>query len=128
MFGSPLEEDISKWVYTIRATDSEGTSVSDLLEILVQHHKARRAVNHEFSLYIQIDKKWEFQHSIDWPLKTLRALRSVYQLANLSDIVVRNVDYNSVPVVFTWTNDSLPKHYCPKEEIEKLFDVSKCTT
>lgn len=120
----PLEDHISRWIYTIKATDKENQTVSDHLEILVQHYKARRAVNHEFSLYIQIEKKWEFPHLIDWPLKTLKALGMIYD-SNLTDIIVRNVDYKSVPAVFIWTNDTLPKHYCPKAEIEKIFDVNK---
>ncbi|KAK9745888.1 Alpha-Dystroglycan N-terminal domain 2 [Popillia japonica] len=120
IYGLPLEDHISRWIYTIRATDKENQTVSDHLEILVQHYKARRAVNHEFSLYIQIEKKWEFPHLIDWPLKTIRALGAIYD-SNLTDIIVRNVDYKSVPVVFTWTNDTLPKHLCPKNETDKIF-------
>ncbi|GJQ66324.1 Dg [Trypoxylus dichotomus] len=122
IYGLPLEDHISRWIYTIKATDNENQSISDHLEILVQHYKAKRTVNHEFSLYIQIEKKWEFPHLIDWPLKTLRALGLIYD-SNLTDVIVRNVDYKSVPAVFTWTNDTLPKHDCPKNEIEKIFDV-----
>lgn len=73
---------------------------------------------------MRIEKRNEFKHRIDWPLKTLKDLGRLYQ-TNGSEITVRSVNYTSDPVVFTWTNDSLPTNYCPNAEIKKLFDVSK---
>lgn len=124
IYGLPLEEDVSGWEYIVRATDKEGASVNEHLIIHVQHHKSRRVVNHEISLYIHVEKRHEFPHNIDWSLKTLRALGTLYRSPNLTDITVRSVNYTSIPVVFTWTNDSLPKSYCPKADIEKIFGVS----
>ncbi|XP_022912998.2 uncharacterized protein [Onthophagus taurus] len=123
IYGLPMEDNVSRWTYTIRATDSEGASVSDHLEISVQHHKSRRAVNHEFSLYVQLEKKYQFPYQIEWPLRILNSLKEIYRLPNLNDITVRNVDHHSVPAVFTWTNDSLPKHICPKKELDSIFKV-----
>lgn len=117
----PLDEDVSRWEYIVKATDKEGASTSDRLEILVQQHKAKRVVNHEFSLHMKIQKRNEFRYPIDWPLKTLRELGRLYH-TDASEITVRSVNYTSDPVVFTWTNDSLPTNYCRHDVIGQLFD------
>jgi len=65
----PLENDISTWNYELVATDSEGANVSDSLDIHVQQHKLSRSVNHEFSIYLRIDKRNEFPTDVDWELK-----------------------------------------------------------
>lgn len=124
MICRPLDEDVSRWEFIVKATDKEGASTSDRLEILVQQHKAKRVVNHEFSLFMRIQKRSEFKHIIDWPLKTLRELGKLYH-TDASEITVRSVNYTSDPVVFTWTNDSLPTNYCPHVEIKQLFEVSR---
>lgn len=108
----------------MKASDKEGASVTEPLYIHVQHHKARRVVNHEISLYIHVEKKQEFPRDIDWSLKTLRSLGSLYHSSNLTNITVRTINYTSDPALFTWTNDSLPKTHCPKTEIEQIFSVS----
>ncbi|XP_025830244.1 uncharacterized protein LOC108735390 isoform X2 [Agrilus planipennis] len=123
IYGLPIEEDVSGWEYILKATDSEGASVSDHLKIRVQHHKSRRAVNHEFSLHVFVEKKYEFPHTIDWALRVLRGLGTLYSLGNLSDITVRRIEHNKEPMVLTWTNDSLPKDFCPKAEILNLFSI-----
>lgn len=114
---------MSKWEYVIKATDKEGASVTDVFTIQVQQHKLQRVVNHEISLYMRIEKRQEFPHFVDWCLKTLRALGRIYN-TNMTEITVRNVNYTSEPVIFTWTNDSIPTNYCPVEEIDKLYKVS----
>lgn len=118
----PLDDHVSKWQYFVRAIDRDGAYVQDNLTIYVQQHKLQRAFNLDFSLEIRIEKKEEFKHYIDWSLKTLRALGRIYN-TNMSEITVRKVSYKTQPVVFTWSNDSLPTSYCPKNEIEKLFKV-----
>lgn len=96
--------------------------MQDRFTILVQQHKLQRVFNLEFSLEIRIEKKEEFKHYVDWSLKTLRALGRIYN-TNMSEITVRKVSFKNQPIVFTWSNDSLPTNYCPKTEIEKLFKV-----
>lgn len=127
IYGLPLESDVSGWEYSVKATDKEGSSTMEKLMIHVQHHKWRRVVNHEISVYVHVEKQHEFLHNIDWSLKVLRSLGTLYRSPNLTDITVRSINYTSDPAIFTWTNDSLPKSYCPKVEIEKIFSVStKC--
>lgn len=65
----PLESEVSVWDYQLVATDSKGLDVSDRLDIHVQQHKLSRTVNHEFVLYLRIDKRSEFPNSVDWELK-----------------------------------------------------------
>nr|XP_008195448.1 PREDICTED: dystroglycan [Tribolium castaneum]XP_008195449.1 PREDICTED: dystroglycan [Tribolium castaneum]XP_974516.2 PREDICTED: dystroglycan [Tribolium castaneum] len=122
IYGLPLEEDVSKWEYVLKATDREGASITDVFTIQVQQHKLQRVVNHEISLFMRIEKQQEFPHFVDWCLKTLRALGKIYN-TNMTEITVRNVNYTSEPVVFTWTNDSIPTNYCPVEEIDKLYKM-----
>lgn len=118
---------MSKWEYVLKATDREGASVTDMFTIQVQQHKLQRVVNHEISLLMRIEKQQEFPHFVDWCLKTLRALGRIYN-TNMTEITVRNVNYTSEPVIFTWTNDSIPTNYCPIEEIDNLYKVCVYST
>lgn len=43
--------------------------MTDRLDIHVQQHKLSRTVNHEFSIYLRIDKRTEFPTDVDWELK-----------------------------------------------------------
>jgi Dystroglycan (Dystrophin-associated glycoprotein 1). len=119
----PLEEEVSKWMFIIEAMDKEGKSVSENLELTVQHHKARRNVNHEFTLQLHIDEKFDFPSSVDWQLKVLNDLTRLYGDPDTSQFVVRSVVEKSGAVNFTWTNDSLPRDICPKDEIDRLYKV-----
>ncbi|XP_044746043.1 uncharacterized protein LOC123307700 isoform X2 [Coccinella septempunctata] len=122
IYGLPLDDHVSKWEYIIRATDKEGAFVQDRLTILVQQHKLQRVFNLEFSLEIRIEKKDEFKHYVDWSLRMLRALGRIYS-TNMSEITVKKVSFSKQPVVFTWSNDSLPTNFCPKNEIDKLYKM-----
>lgn len=123
IYGLPLEEHVSKWEFIIEATDKEGVSVSDTLEVTVQQHKGRRTVTHEFTLNMRVEKKLEFPTAVDWQLRTLRGLASLFHNKDLSQIVVRQIDFSTDFVIFTWTNDTLPRSYCPKTELDYLLSV-----
>jgi neurexin len=103
--------------------DRESKSVSDTLELTVQHHKGRRNMNHEFMLQLRIEKKYDFASSVDWQLNVLDGLARLYGDLDTSQIVVRSVIEESGSVNFTWTNESLPRNTCPKDEINRLFKV-----
>lgn len=123
VYGLPLEEQVSMWKFIIEAMDKEGKSVSENLELTVQHHKARRNANHEFTLQLHIEKKYEFPSSVDWQLNVLNGLTRLYGDPDSSQFVVRSVVEKSGAVNFTWTNDSLPRDICPKDEIDRLYKV-----
>lgn len=105
----------------MQATDSNGDSVSDMFELQIQHHKGHRAVNFEFSAHLLVNSKWPT--SVDWELKIIEALVAVYGDEDSSHITVRSVHQSSQPYVFTWTNDTLPRSYCPRQEIDRLLKV-----
>jgi neurexin len=113
---------VSRWKFIIEAMDREGKSVSDNLELTVQHHKSRRSMNHEFTLQLRV-KKYDFASSVDWQLTVLDGLARLYGDPDPSQIVVRNVIEESGSVNFTWTNESLPRDKCPVDEINRLFKV-----
>lgn len=119
----PLEEHVSKWEYVIQATDSKGASVTDTLDITVQQHKGRRAVNHEFSMKLRIEKK--YPAVVDWQIRVLKGLVDLFRDTDMDQITVRGVDLGADPIEFMWTNDTLPKHFCPRNDIIRLMDVSQ---
>ncbi|RLU24041.1 hypothetical protein DMN91_004250 [Ooceraea biroi] len=125
VYGLPLENDISTWNYELVATDSEGANVSDSLDIHVQQHKLSRSVNHEFSIYLRIDKRNEFPTDVDWELKVIRNLAELYGDSDTQHITVRSIDIDYLDreqAIFMWTNDSLPRSSeCPKEHINRLL-------
>ncbi|XP_011136161.1 dystroglycan isoform X2 [Harpegnathos saltator] len=128
VYGLPLENDISTWNYELVATDSEGANVTDHLDIHVQQHKLSRSVNHEFSIYLRIEKRNEFPTDVDWEFKVIRGLAKLYGDEDTRHITVRNIDFNTPDheqqAIFTWTNDSLPRSSeCPREHINKLLRV-----
>ncbi|XP_049962600.1 dystroglycan 1 isoform X2 [Schistocerca serialis cubense] len=120
VYALPLEEQVSRWTFVIEAMDREGKTVSDNLEILVQHHKGRRTVNHEFTLHLRLEKKYEFPTAVDWQLRVLDTLAALYGDPDTSRVTVRNLTVTD-PIIFTWTNDSLPRSHCPKDEIDRLY-------
>ncbi|XP_046388559.1 dystroglycan 1 [Ischnura elegans] len=129
VYALPLEEHVSKWDFIIEAVDSEGASVSDTLEVSVQHHKGRRAFHHEFSLVMQLENKYNFPSDVDWQLRVLDGLRRLF---GDDSIVVTTVGHQPASsqgppyadtLVFSWTNDTLPRTDCPKEDIDKLYKI-----
>ncbi|XP_076283957.1 uncharacterized protein LOC143210714 isoform X4 [Lasioglossum baleicum] len=124
VYGLPLENDISTWTYDLVASDSEGLNVTDRLDIHVQQHKLSRSVNHEFSIYLRIDKRTEFPTEVDWELKVIRSIAELYGDSDTRHITVRLVDILNDQATFTWTNDSLPRSSdCPREYINDLLNV-----
>lgn len=57
--------------------------MTDRLDIHVQQHKLSRSVNHEFSIYLKIDKRSEFPTEVDWELKVFVCYDKVYFLVYL---------------------------------------------
>lgn len=126
IYGLPLEKDVSKWHYILRATDSGEQSVNETVDISVQQHKSHRSVNHEISLALRLQRK--FPRNVDWQIKVIRGIAEVLGDSTLSHVVVREVR-NSIQdpnlATFVFTNETLPKDRCPEEELDKL--VAKLT-
>jgi hypothetical protein len=103
--------------------DKEGKSVSETLELTVQHHKGSRTFNHEFTLQLHVEKKYEFPSSVDLQLRVLHDLARLYGDPDTSQFVVRSVVEKSGDVRFTWTNESLPRNVCATDETNRLYKV-----
>ncbi|XP_066592311.1 uncharacterized protein Dg isoform X1 [Prorops nasuta] len=129
VYGLPLESDVSAWNYELIAADSEGLNVTDRLDIHVQQHKLSRSVNHEFSVYLKVDKWSAFGNDVEWELKVVRSLADLYGDFDDRHITVRSVDIDrdnktNTQAIFTWSNDSLPRsNECPTHHINRLLRV-----
>ncbi|XP_014220213.1 dystroglycan-like isoform X2 [Trichogramma pretiosum] len=124
IYGLPLEEHYGTYLFEVEASDSEGLTASDKLDISVQQHKQTRAINHEFTLYLKIVKRSDFPKNVDWQLEVMRNLAQLYGDKDLSYITVRAIDINNDQAIYTWTNDSLIRTSdCPHEEINKLHQM-----
>lgn len=124
VYGLPLENDISIWDYELVATDKGGLNVTDRLDVHVQQHKLSRTVNHEFSIYLKLEKRNLFATNVDWELKIIGNLAKLYGDADPHYITVRNINVDHDQAIFTWTNDSLPRSSeCPKDHINNLLQV-----
>ncbi|XP_015124762.1 dystroglycan isoform X2 [Diachasma alloeum] len=124
VYGLPLENDVSQWEYDIVASDREGLTVSDSLDIYVQQHKFTKSINHEFSIYLEIVERSEFPTNVDWELKVVQRLAQLYGDTDSSHITVRSIEIENNQAIFTWANDSVPRSSeCPKDEINKLLHV-----
>jgi dystroglycan 1 len=126
VYALPLEEQVSKWNFEVEAMDKEGKTVSDSLELVVQHHKGWRTVNHEFTLQLRIEQKFDFPSSVDWQLSVLNGLARFFGDPDDSQITVINAtsSMSSVDkVFFTWTNDSLPRNECANVTLKQMYDA-----
>ncbi|XP_059483684.1 dystroglycan 1 [Neocloeon triangulifer] len=126
VYGLPLEEQVSKWNFYVEAMDKEGKTVTDTLEVVVQHHKATRTVNHEFSLQLKIDSKFDFPSSVDWQMNVLNGLTRFFGDSNENHMTVINATASMSStdnILFTWTNDSLPKEECPSHTLKQMYSA-----
>lgn len=114
----PLDDNIGKYSFRLEAMDAEGDTVHDMVEINVWQHPGSRAVNHRFNVTMK-PKRWEYVNSLDWQIAAVRRLAKFFGDFNESQITVQAVSTD--PVTFAWTNDSLPKHPCPREQLEALY-------
>ncbi|KAF6216608.1 hypothetical protein GE061_000952 [Apolygus lucorum] len=118
IYALPLEEHVSRWVFTLKAVDSGGLSTEDKIEILVQNHKARRTLNHAFTAEL-ISTPAGF--TLDWQLNLLNAVSDTFGDPDTNYITVLSVSVD--PPSFTWTNDSVSRSGCPTNEIENMQKI-----
>lgn len=90
----------------------------------MQQHKAHRSANHEISIGVVINSK--FQSNIDWQLELIRGIVESVGDNSFDSVVVREVRpsiQDSNLTTFIYTNDTLPKDKCPEEKLDELFKV-----
>uniref|UniRef100_A0A182MJB9 Dystroglycan 1 n=1 Tax=Anopheles culicifacies TaxID=139723 RepID=A0A182MJB9_9DIPT len=121
IYGLPLENDVSRWSYRLRATDSGNLTVTEKVDIMVQQHKSYRSLNHEISLALRLNRK--FASNVDWHMEIARAISLVLGDVTPSNIIVRDFR-NSIQdpslATFVYTNETLPKDRCPEEKLDEL--------
>lgn len=120
IYGLPLEDDVSRWEFKLRATDSAGESVSENFDITVHQHKSYRSVNHEITLGVKLNK--DFQSNVDWEVRLIRGIAEALDDSSMSSVVVREVRIKSDISIFVYTNETLPKDKCPEEQLRQLMD------
>ncbi|XP_075166211.1 dystroglycan isoform X2 [Haematobia irritans] len=121
VYGLPLDDSVSKWLYRLTATDSGNDSVVETLEISVQQHRGVRTVNHEVNIAVKINEK--NMHYIDWQMKLIKAIATTLGDDNTNSIVVREIRANPQdPSIATlvYFNETLPTSECPETELNNL--------
>lgn len=122
IYGLPLDSDVSKHEYKVRATDHGGLHVDENIEITVQQFRGSRSTNHEIYLPIKLEKN--YTSNVDWEIRLIRAIVETLDDDSTGSIVVREIRPNKHDLnyhTFVYTNDSLPKDHCPKDELEALM-------
>lgn len=122
IYGLPLESDVSRYEFKLRATDSFGDSVEENVDITVQQHKSSRSANHE--IYIQVKLEKNYESPVDWEIRLVRGIVEALDDGSTGSVVVREVrpnKYESNMFTFVYTNETLPKDHCPKDELDDLM-------
>lgn len=123
IYGLPLESDVSKYEFKLRATDSVGEYVDETVEITVQQYKGYRSANHE--IYIQVKLEKNYESPVDWEIRLIRGIVEALDDDSIGSVVVREVKQNKYEVnmfTFIYTNETLPKDHCPKDELASLME------
>lgn len=127
IYSRPLEEHVSRWYFSLEATDKEGASVSDKLEVVVQHHQQHRAVNHEITLMMEPTALLRQERVLHWEVVLVEALARLFGDNETSKITVRRLDLAQLSsngsISLTFTNDSLPRNHCPHQGIQENLKV-----
>lgn len=127
-----MTDQVSKWEVIIEAKDSGNLTVNNTLELAVQQLPHLRAVNHELKLQMRLKSdSLAWSRPVDWCLDIIEKIGAIYK-TNIKDITV--LYWPKIPVLaanedrpivqFTWTNDTLPREICPKDEINQILGVS----
>jgi dystroglycan 1 len=122
IYGLPLESDVSRYEFKLRAADSGGEHVEENIDITVQQHKGFRSVNHEIYILVKLEKNYE--SAVDWEIRLLQGIVEAVGDQSLASMVVREVrphKYEANMYTFVFTNETLPKDKCPKAELDALM-------
>lgn len=125
IYGLPLESDVSRYEFKLRATDTSGESVEENVDITVQQYKSYRSANHE--IYIQVKLEKNYESPVDWEIRLVRGIVEALDDGSTGNVVVREVrpnKYESNMFTFVYTNDTLQKitkDHCPKDELDDLM-------
>lgn len=111
--------------------DSGKLTVNNTLELVVQQLPHLRAINHQLTLQMRLKSdSLAWTHPVNWSLDIIDRIGAIYS-TDVKFITVLDWPRSGVlasnkdrPVVlFTWTNDTLPRENCPNDEITKILGV-----
>ena len=118
----PLEANIGAWRFRVVATDKGGQSVEDMLELRVRQHSSTRVFHHAFHLSVAPVHVWKFRHPMDWKLALLERIYGYYGDRDPGKMTVLDIrEEGTDGYRFSWTNETLPLQYCPREEVNALY-------
>ncbi|CAH2089474.1 unnamed protein product [Euphydryas editha] len=125
-YGLPLREHVSRWSYILEAKDSGGLVAQVPLDIRVQMLRRARLYNHQFIMKVKLLR--QFRNAIDWQIRALEGIMTLFGDMNLEHLTVLNVTQNADVYEFSWANYTLPKYSCPLEDINKLMKIMESET
>lgn len=88
IYGLPLEKDVSRHEYKLRATDRQGEYEDEIVDVTVQQHKSFRSVNHQ--IYIQITLEKAYESIVDWEIRLIRGIVNALEDNSMASIIVRD--------------------------------------
>ena len=113
----PTEENIDTYNLQVMPTGSGGVSTENMLVVDVWRHHLSRTFHHEFTASLAMVEHDSWQHAMDWKLSALQSLVSFCGNPDPGHItVIKLAEASPSQVRFRWTNDSLPRQSCPKED------------
>lgn len=98
------------------ANMSSNTSIS----VAVQYPPEERQINFEVSLHLH-PRSENQRITTKLQLQLLDLIAQVYGDVNTENIMLRHVSCD--PLIFTWTNNTLPLNSCDVSNIKKLLKV-----
>ncbi|KAG8229508.1 hypothetical protein J437_LFUL004914 [Ladona fulva] len=78
-------------------------------------------------MVLHLEKKFDFPSDVDWQLRVLDGLHRLFRDGSIVVTAVghqqKSANSHQGALVFSWTNETLPRTVCPKEDIERLYEL-----
>ena len=118
----PLEDNIGIYNFRVVATDSGGESQQDTLVMGVRQYQVSRTFHHEYHASLLMVDKNSWSHPVQWKFSLLDNLVSFFGDSDPGRITILEMSETSPGhIKLRWTNDSLPRQSCPKQQIISLY-------
>lgn len=117
LYGIAMESDVGEHYYQLNAIDSDGYPVPDNFVVQVHPLSFRKKPPVEFSIHVDED----FEKFIaDASRQTLLAGKIARLYGDMTPQYLMIINITKGSVVYSWSNKTLPKDFCPKDRIDKL--------
>lgn len=111
--------------------DSGKLTVNNTLELVVQQLPHLRAINHQLTLQMRLKPdSLAWSHPVNWSLDIIDRIGAIYStdvkfitVLDWPRTGVLDVNKDRPVILFTWTNDTLPRENCPNDEINRIIGV-----